>query len=346
MRIGIVCPYDLSAPGGVQQVVVDLAGELRRRGDEVVVVAAGRPGGERGEDGAVLVGVSHTVPANRSRAPLTLSPLSWRRVGRALAEVDIVHAHEPLVPLVGWAALRTDHPTVATFHADPPDLVAGVYPWLPFVGRRFREMTLTAVSNVAARAVPDDWGPVEVVPNGVHTESFLIRMERMPNRVCFLGRDEPRKGLDVLLGAWPEIRDRVPEAELLVMGADRGPRDDGVIYLGRVSREEKSRVLVSSQVFVAPNTGGESFGIVLIEAMAAGCAVVCSDLEAFRDVVGPAARVFPVGDRTRLASEVVDLLLDHEPARALGEHGRTMARAYDWEVVGDRYRAVYRRALA
>jgi phosphatidylinositol alpha-mannosyltransferase len=345
VRIGIVCPYDLDSPGGVQQVAIELAAELRTGGDEVVVVGPGRPRSGDPGDGAIRVGGSLRVPANRSRAPLTLSPLSWRRVRRALAEVDVIHLHEPFVPFVGWVALGIDRPMVATFHADPPRMVAGVYPWLPFVGGRFREMALTAVSPTAARAVPDDWGPVDTIPNAIHVDSFRLSVPRDPMRVCFLGRDEPRKGLDVLLEAWPTIREQAQGASLTVMGADRGGGTGGVTYLGRVSGPEKSRVLASSQVLVAPNTGGESFGIVLIEAMAAGCAVVCSDLAAFLDVVGPNARTFPAGDASRLAREVAALLGDPESARALGEAGREASQEYDWAVVAERYRAVYRRIV-
>jgi phosphatidylinositol alpha-mannosyltransferase len=187
---------------------------------------------------------------------------------------------------------------------------------------------------------------VELIPNAIDTAAYDLPVGRVERRVCFLGRDDPRKGLDVLLAAWPLIRQQVPDAELKVMGVDRGAGPPGVGYLGRVSGGEKNRMLATSQVFVAPNTGGESFGIVLVEAMAAGCAVVCSDLGPFRLVVGDDALVVPVGDVGALASAVVGLLEDPEKTRELGERGRVRARQYDWEVVGERYRAVYRRMLA
>jgi phosphatidylinositol alpha-mannosyltransferase len=233
---------------------------------------------------------------------------------------------------------------VATFHADPRPWVRRLYRWIPL--GRLRRSVLTAVSSTAADAIPPGWGPVEVIPNGVDTSAFDLPVGRVDRRVSFLGRDEPRKGLDILLGAWPAIRERVPLAELKVMGADRESALAGVTFLGRVTGGEKNRILASSQIYVAPNTGGESFGIVLVEAMAAGCAVVCSDLGAFRDVVGPNARLVPVGDTDRLASEVIDLLGDTEGARALGEAGRRAAARFDWEVVASRYREAYRRAVA
>jgi phosphatidylinositol alpha-mannosyltransferase len=346
LRIGVVCPYDLAEPGGVQQVAIDLCTHLRRGGDEVILVGAGsyahhRPGHD---DTTVMVGRGFRVRANDSIVPLTLSPLSWRRVRAALSEVDVIHLHEPMVPLVGWVALSVDKPMVATFHADPRPWVRRVYRWTP-VGR-FQRSVLTAVSPTAAEVIPDRWGPVEVIPNGVDTSAFDLPVGRVDRRVCFLGRDEPRKGLDALLDAWPTIREGVPQAELKVLGADRGSAPAGVTYLGRVTGGERNRILASSQIYVAPNTGGESFGIVLVEAMAAGCAVVCSDLPAFRDVVGPNARLIPVGDSSRLATEVIDLLDDVPGARALGEAGRRASARFDWDVIASRYLEAYRRAVA
>jgi phosphatidylinositol alpha-mannosyltransferase len=262
----------------------------------------------------------------------------------ALSEVDVIHLHEPLVPLVGWVALGVDKPLVATFHADPRRWVRKVYRGIP--AGRLRRSILTAVSPTAASAIPGKWGPVEVIPNGVDTSAFDLPVGRVDRRVCFLGRDEPRKGLDVILDAWPTIRKAVPLAELKVMGADRGSAVAGITYLGRVTGGEKNRMLASSQVYVAPNTGGESFGIVLVEAMAAGCAVVCSDLPAFRDVVGPNARLIPVGDTGRLAAEVIGLLDDTAGARALGEAARRAVSRFDWGVIAARYREAYRRAVA
>ena len=130
------------------------------------------------------------------------------------------------------------------------------------------------------------------------------------------------------------------------MGVNRDAATPGVSYLGRVTGGERNRILASSQVYVAPNTGGESFGIVLVEAMAAGCAVVCSDLQAFRDVVGSNARLIPVGDTGRLATEVIGLLEDIAAARALGEAGRRAVSRFDWDVIASRYREAYRRAVA
>ena len=348
MRVGLVCPYDMSQPGGVQQVIDDLARHLQAGGDEAVVVAAGRiafQGGPGSGVETVPVGRPFLVRANASRVPLTLSPSSWFKVRAALSGVEVIHIHEPFVPLVGWVAQSVDKPLIATFHADAPRWAETLYRYAPLVGRRMRRSQLTAVSKTAARAIPHSWGEVAIIPNALDVASFDLPVGRVKSRVAFLGRDDPRKGLDVLLESWPAIRDASPDAELLVMGAERSKAVDGITYMGRVSNGEKRRVLASSQVYVAPNTGGESFGIVLAEAMAAGCAVVASDLEAFEAVAGDAARIVPVGDPAALTSAVSPLLNDPEAARRLGDSGRKHVGQYDWSQVLEQYRNAYRRAL-
>lgn len=347
MRVGLVCPYDMGSPGGVQQLVADLAGHLRAAGDEVVLIGAGNKGASGDPDRAgamVLTGRPLSVRGNRSSVPLTLSPAAWGRVRSALRDVDVVHVHEPFIPLVGWAALTVDKPMVITFHADVPGWARGLYRLMP-LARRMQKAWLTAVSPTASRAIPESWGEVRVVPNAIDADSFDLPVGRVVGRVAFLGRDDPRKGLDVLLHAWPRILDARPDAELVVMGSDRGVPPPGVTYLGPVSGGEKKRVLASSSVYVAPNTGGESFGLVIAEAMAAGCAVVASDLEAFRAVMNDAARAFPVGDPVALAEQVVDLLAHPDEARRLGEAAREHVKRYDWSEVATAYRDTYAEAL-
>jgi phosphatidylinositol alpha-mannosyltransferase len=163
-------------------------------------------------------------------------------------------------------------------------------------------------------------------------------------KVVFLGRDEPRKGLDVLLEAWKTVASAHPEAQLVVIGARRDDR--GPVWLGRVDDQQKAAELSSAAVYVAPQTGGESFGIVLIEAMAAGAAVVASDLEPFRDVAGEAARFFPPGDHQALADHIVDLLAHPGSRDQLASAGSVMAAGYDWSIVGSRYSDVYREAVS
>lgn len=343
MRVGLVCPYDYTAPGGVQQLVSDVASGLQARGHETVVVGAGSTD-EEPRVGEVLVGSIVRIEANDSVAPVALSPASWGRVSDALADVDVVHVHEPLVPLVGWSALRTGKPTVATFHADPAPWVHRAYRALPVAGM-MRRSVVTAVSPTAAAAIPESWGPVEVIPNAIDVASYDLDAERVPTRVAFLGRDEPRKGLDVLLEAWPAVADSIDGAELKVMGSDRPVALPGVEFMGRVGGDFKKRVLASSTVFAAPNTRGESFGIVVAEAMAAGCAVVASDLPAFRDVAGSDATYTTPGDSAELAEAIIDTLENPASAAAMGQRARARAGRFDIAEIAARYEAVYHLAL-
>lgn len=351
MKIAIVCPYDLGSPGGVQKIATELARHLAQAGDEAFVVAPGRRGATEDDarpiGGVVAMGRSVRVPANGSKASLTISPLSFRRLRRAIADADVIHIHEPMIPFVGWAALRSEKPKVVTFHADAPRWAGWAYQRFSFLERRMGGAVLTAVSETARKSVPPKWGEVRIIPNAIDTARYDVQIERNPRRVAFLGRDEPRKGLDIALGAFVAVRERHPDAELVVM-SDVIRDDDlaGVKYFGRVSEEEKRRLLASSAIYIAPNTGGESFGIVLAEALAAGCAVVASDLDAFREVVGDNGVLFPVGDSKALAGEIVALLDDPDRRETLGKAGQSAVQRFDWAEVLDDYREAYSHALA
>ena len=338
MRVGIVSPYDLDAPGGVQSICRGLAERLERRGVAVALVGPGRGEGRAGRP--------VPVRANQSTVPLTLAPTAGRVVRRLLAEVDVVHVHEPAVPVVGWVAAGAPLPLVATFHADPPLWARRAYHLAASaISARLRGAVLTAVSPVAAAALPPSWGEVTIIPNAVDVSSYP-EVPRHPQRVAFLGRDEPRKGLDVLLSAWEQVKHRHPQAELWVMGAQRADPPAGVVYCGTVDDAEKRAVLGSSAVFVAPNRGGESFGMVLIEAMAAGCAVVASSLPAFEAVLAGAGVTVPPGRADLLAAVLIDLLSDPRRVGILGEEAKVRASTFDWEVVADAYQAAYESALA
>lgn len=341
MRVAIVCPYDLGLPGGVQQQCLELARHLEATGDDAVVVGPGSG------PGTVNVGSSLSVPANRSRVPLTLDPRCWSRLESATRSAEVVHLHEPFIPLVGWGALRLHQPTVLTFHADPAGWTRGLYRLAAGpLGRLVEGRPLTAVSPVAASALPDRWGEPELIPNGIDVGAYRADVTRNPQRVAFLGRDDPRKGLDVLLGAWPAIRRRFPAAELVVMGANRPDPLPGVSFRGRVDDEEKRRLLAGAGVFVAPNLRGESFGIVVAEAMAAGCAVVASDLPAFRHVLDGRGTLVPPGDGTALAEAVQLRLSDPSESERDGRSGRASAGRFDWPRVVAGYRSMYESALA
>ena len=336
MKIGIVCPYDLGAPGGVQRVCLDLASRFRERGDDVVVGAPGVG------DGWVSLGSVVPIVANGSRVPLSLSPMVSRRIRAHMSDVDVLHVHEPFIPTVGWAGVKTDHPTVVTFHADPPVWARRLYSMLgPAGGSMLGGASITAVSRVAASAIPESWGHVEIVPNAVAVDDYRIEVPRWPKRVVFLGRDEPRKGLDVVLEAWPAVLAAHPDAELVVIGASRLDGPDGVEFVGRLREPEKRSLLASSSVFVAPNLGGESFGIVLAEALASGCAVLASDLEAFRAVADHAALYSAPGDSREWAEQLIVMLGSQDLIESLRIAGRRVVKRFDWSVVLDRYHEVY-----
>lgn len=342
MRVGLVCPYDLSQPGGVQTQVTDLARHLIALGDEVEVIGPGLPAAVRGVD----LGGTISIPGNRSKVPLSIDPRVIGAIEEGVADLDVLHVHEPLMPLASLAALRAGIPVVATFHAAPGSVGTRFYKVLrpqlkrllgPYVRR------VTAVSPTAAAPLSDDL-EVSIVPNGVDVSAFETDVDRHPTRIAFLSRDERRKGLDVLLAAWSDVSALVPEAELVVMGADRGT--GGVEWRGRVDPTAKIRGLGSAAIYVAPNVGGESFGIVIVEAMAAGAAVVASDLEAFQHVGGDSVRYFPTGDSGSLARTLIELLRDPGAVAELSSAGRERAKRYDWAEVTPQYQEIYQQALS
>ncbi len=341
LRVGLVCPYDLSIPGGVQAQVLGLASYLNRRGDHPLVIGPGLPDAVEGID----LGRSFSVPGNGSRVPISIDPRIRSKIRAVAGGLDVLHVHEPLMPLVSVFATHAGSPVVATFHAAPGSTARFGYRLMGPLRDRLlgHPAAVTAVSSTAASVLPSSL-PVEVIPNGLDVAGFRTDTPRHPSRVVFLGRDEPRKGLDVLLDAWPSIRRDSPEAELVVIGARRDA--EGIRWLGRVDETEKVRALASAAVYVAPQTGGESFGIVLVEAMAAGTAVVASNHDAFVAVADGAARFVPAGDSLSLANAVVELLGDNAERERLASAGYRIAARHDWSVVGAAYRDLYDRVVA
>jgi len=329
-RLALVSPYALDVPGGVQDQVLGLAEHLRDRGVDVSVI------GPR-TDGTGVSGVRR-VRANGSVAPISLDAGSWKAVRSALRGFDVIHVHEPLMPLVSWAALSVPAARkVVTFHADPSAWIRMLYRVIRPKWMVGRNTTIVAVSATAAGAL--DWLPdVRVIPNAVR--AIRSSEPRDFKQVTFLGRDEPRKGLAVLLGAWTAVRAQHPDANLVVMGTE-GRDGDGVTFLGRVDEPTKDTQLAATGVFCAPNLGGESFGITVVEAMSAGCAVVASDLPAFRDVLGESGTWFTPGDSAALADQIARLLGDLDEVRLRGRQARNRSLDYSWDRVTDAYMELY-----
>ncbi|MFY9916611.1 MAG: glycosyltransferase family 4 protein [Nocardioidaceae bacterium] len=361
MKVGLVCPYSFDVPGGVQNHVRDLAVALRGNGHDVGVLAPGEQAQDL-PDYVTLVGKAVPIPYNGSIARLAFGPRISARTGRWLREgqFDVLHVHEPLAPSVSLLALwASDGPVVGTFHTANirsramTSLSALVRPALEKVTARI------AVSESArATLVQHLGGEPVVIPNGLFCDTFATaevepRWQQPGPTVAFLGRiDEPRKGLPVLLEAWPEIRRQMPTCRLLVAGRGDPPSaaedsPSGVEYLGMVTDDERGRLLRSATVYVAPQISGESFGIVLVEAMAAGTAVAASDLPAFRAVLadGETGRLFRAGDAGDLARHVIDLASHDEARLVLQGRAADAVRAYDWSRLVPTILAVYDTAV-
>lgn len=365
MKIGMVCPYSFDVHGGVQAHVLQLAEVMRRRGHDVSVLAPSSPHVDL-PDYVVSGGKAVPIPYNGSVARLRFGPATHRLVKRWIAagDFDVLHLHEPNAPSLSLLALMiAEGPIVATFHTSTTkSLALGVFqgilrPWNEkIVGR-------IAVSDLARRWQIEALGSDAVeIPNGVDVDAFasaapLPGYPRPGKTVLFLGRfDEPRKGMAVLLGALPALVDRFADVEILVVGrgdeeelrADAGDLGGHLRFLGQVDDAEKASALRSADVYCAPNTGGESFGIVLCEAMAAGTAVVASDLDAFRRVLadGEAGRLVPVEDSDALAEALIAVLADDRLRARCVEAAAAAVRRYDWQVVADDIQRVYETVAA
>lgn len=305
MRVALVCPYDLGAHGGVQDQAIRLRRWLEDLGHSAMLVGPG----ESGPDGAVLLGKTRTLQANQSSTPITLDPRIGRRLAEILEDVDVVHIHEPLMPTIGVAAARNgNQPRVGTFHADPPKWVRRGYRLTRLAAKRVvRNLDVTTATSPVSRSAVAPFADPRIIPNGVDIADYPTG-PKVEARVAFLGRDDERKGLDVLLEAWPRVLEAVPGSTLAVIGADRETPDPSIRFLGRVSEQEKQNELAAAEVYCAPNLGGESFGIVLVEAMASGCAVVASALPAFTHVTGGTADLVAPGHAAGVAAAIVSLL--------------------------------------
>ena len=333
MRVGLVCPYSFDVPGGVQNHVLGLAGSLREHGHQVSVLGPG----EALDEHMVSLGRSVPLPYKGAVGRVAFGPATAGRVGRWLAngDFDVVHVHEPLTPSASLLALRAaEAPVVATFHTAqdrPRALVASANLLRPWLGRIDAHI---AVSETAAATVRR-YLPVrpEVIPNGLDVDGYDGDRRRDGRTILFLGRiDERRKGLQELLDAWSAIRAQRPSTRLLVAGPGRVPsgfRD--VEFLGELSEPDKRAALRNADIVVAPNTHGESFGLVLVEAMAAGTTVLANDLPAFRDVLGEG--VYGTLYTDHLAAEAVALLADPVRRHRLAAAARVEVRRYDWDVV-------------
>ena len=368
MKVCLVSPYDFVHPGGVAEHVRHLAEELRRRDHEVTILApSSRVGDDHGIPGYVRIGRSVPVRGNGSVARIALSFHLVRRVRSLLDReaFDVVHYHEPLVPGVPITTLRLHRgANVGTFHAMARRNL-GYYYGRPVLARYFHRLHgLICVSEPArefiSRYFPGDY---RIVPNGIDTTRFRpdrpvvaeLRSAGMAT-ILFVGRMEQRKGLATLLDAYARLRRLRADVRLVVVGDgpmrwayERRCEADGVpdvTFLGHVSGQVLPRIYASADIFCAPASGGESFGIVLLEAMASGVPVVASAIPGFSQVVasGSEGLLVPPRDPQAWARALDTLVADRAARRRMGEAGVRKAQGFDWRVVVDGILGVYAEA--
>jgi phosphatidyl-myo-inositol alpha-mannosyltransferase len=367
MKIGIVVPFSWSFWGAVVEHAESQAAALEDLGHEVRLIMGNDPPGQftrvlhprigrHGEapPGVIPVGRSVIVPANGSLPNIVLSPRTFGRIRRALERerFDVLHMHEPMTPAICTATLvlaRT--PIVATFHA------SGELGWMrlgtPLWGFLIDRIDHRIAVSERARGSQARWlpGEYEVIPNGVLLPDEAPAGDR-EHRVVFVGRHDSRKGLPVLLRAWPEIHRR-SGLRLTVAGADplavrlllarAGVRDDGIDVVGFLSQEELTDALLGAKALVAPSLGQESFGMVLTRAYACALPVVASDIPGYREVLEPEAAVaVPPGDEDALTDAVCDLVAGEPRRQRMGETARALAvERYSWPKIAKRLEGIY-----
>lgn len=371
MKIGLVTPYIYPLPGGVTEHVHYLYENLRLRGHDVRIISASH-GFQRSTEGDVIrLGKGFSVPTNGSVGTITFSPRYVSQVQRMLEEerFDLLHFHEPFVPFLSPVVLRQSQSVnIATFHA-----YAGFSPAYEIGSRVLRGYAQRLHGRIAVSAAARHFidrffpGDYKVIPNGVDVARFqravpLARWQDGRQNILFVGRHEPRKGLLDLLKAYRLMRKAGCQCRLLIVGSGPQEREarryvmtrrlQDVEFLGRVSDAEKAQLYRTADVFVSPATGRESFGIVLLEAMAAGTPVVCSDIHGYKGVVrrNEQGLLVPPRDPKALAAATLRLLGDPELRARMGASGRARAEEFSWErvtaKVDDYYGFVIRRLAA
>ena len=371
MKIGLVTPYVYPLPGGVNEHVRFLYENLRLRGHDVRILTSSH-GLQRSSEGDVIrIGKGFSMPSNGSVGTITFSPRYVSQVQKVLdrERFDLLHFHEPFVPFLSPIVLRqSTSVNVATFHAYggfSPAYELGKRALRGYAGRLHGRIAVSAAaSHFVDRFFPGDY---KVIPNGVDLGRFqravpIARWQDGTPNVLFVGRLEDRKGLPHLLKAFRLMRKSGIECRLLVAGSGPQEREDrryvmtrgltNVVFLGRVTDSEKSQLFKTADVFVSPATGRESFGIVLLEAMASGTPIVCSDIHGYKGVVqrGRQAILVPPHDAKALAAGISELVADSALRAQMGAAGLARAEQFSWEhvtaKVEDYYGFVIRRLAA
>ena len=363
LKIGIVCPYSWDTPGGVQNHIRDLAEFLIASGHNVSVLA---PAIDETKlpDYVVNAGKPISIPYNGAVARVLFGPVAFARVRQWISQgdFDLLHLHEPAIPSISllacWAA---DGPMVGTFHAAAKRQKI-IFAIGPILEPAIEKLSARIAVSEAARLTLTDHLDTDavIIPNGIYANRYTEGKsidKWSGNTIGFIGRfEEPRKGLSVLVDALPVISRFAPDVRVLVAG----PGDPAEVienidpqlrqrfeFLGKISEAEKADFMSSVAVYVAPNTGGESFGIILAEALAGGACVVASDIPAFDDLLGQGqyGALFESESATELAKVVIDLLRDENKRKELSSRGKERAQLFDWKVVAQQIHSVYEMSI-
>ena len=366
IRIGMVCPYGWDTPGGVQTHIRDLADHLIEEGHYVSVLTPVSDDSVQSANYVVNAGKPISIPVNGSVAKILFGPVASSRAKQWIAseDFDLLHLHEPAIPSLSLLACSAaEGPLVGTFHVSTQKKKA-IYAIGPILEPIVEKLTARiAVSELARSTLKDHFDTdAVVIPNGIDGQRYanakISENYSGGHTVGFIGRfDESRKGLQVLLDSLAIVSRFIPDVTYLIAGP--GESEDflkrlnpqlrsRIKFLGLLTNEQKMSFLKTVQIYVAPNTGSESFGIILTEALSAGTAVVASDIPAFKAVLenGAAGDLFINGDSADLAKVLVALLRDDQRRKKLAENGKLSAQKYDWQVVAEQIEHIYEMAIA
>ena len=363
LKIGIVCPYSWDTPGGVQNHIRDLAEFLIESGHDVSVLAPVIDESNLPEY-VVNAGKPISIPYNGAVARVLFGPVAFARVRQWISQgdFDLLHLHEPAIPSISllacWAA---DGPMVGTFHAAAKRQKI-IFAIGPILEPAIEKLSARIAVSEAARLTLTDHLDTDavIIPNGIYANRYTDgkTIEKWSgNTIGFIGRfEEPRKGLSVLIDALPVISRFAPDVKIFVAGpGDPAEVIEGIDpqlrqrfeFLGKITESEKADFMSSVAVYVAPNTGGESFGIILAEALASGACVVASDIPAFDDLLGHGefGALFESESSTELAKVVIDLLRDETKRKELSARGKERSKKFDWTVVAQQIYSVYEMSI-
>lgn len=371
MKIALISPYDFAYPGGVVNHISCLEKYLTRMGHEVKIIAPASRAVYTLGDRFIRIGTPRPLPVSGSIARITLSPWLASKIKSVLARerFDICHLHEPLMPMLCTTVLRlSDVPTVGTFHA------SGGKPWYSF-GTPLGKLLLnkwfnnlhgrTAVSLPALRFASQHFpAEYEIIPNGIDTRHFHPGVAPIPEfmdgkmNILFVGRMEKRKGLDYLLEAYRKVKEKIPNSRLIAVGPGIRLRKkyekrvaryrlQDVVFIGYASYSDLPRYYQTADIVCSPATGRESFGIVLLEAMAVGKPIVATDIEGYASVLTHNEEGFLVPPKNveKLAESLITLMADKSRQREMGIRGLAKAREYDWEHIALRTCELYLKTI-